>query len=165
MDSPCYEEYVARLEDQRISYQAKQKAKQSGKPNRPEYRPVIIDNIPPELKEMKIWACWKSVPNSDKDKPDKMPMSYQINPITGLEEVKVASCNNPNTWMTFEDAVKLKKANRSIKGFQVALLHTPPTTNEDRLIGVDMDKALLPDGSINSEYLEWIAKFNTYFEL
>jgi putative DNA primase/helicase len=165
MDSPGYEEYVARLEDQRISYQAKQKAKQSGKPNRPEYRPVIIDNIPPELKEMKIWACWKSVPNSDKDKPDKMPMSYQINPITGLEEVKVASCNNPNTWMTFEDAVKLKKANRSIKGFQVALLHTPPTTNEDRLIGVDMDKAFLPDGSINSEYLEWIAKFNTYFEL
>ena len=165
MDSPGYEEYVARLEDQRISYQAKQKAKQSGKPNRPEYRPVIIDNIPPELKGMKIWACWKSVPNSDKDKPDKMPMSYQINPITGLEEVKVASCNNPNTWMTFEDAVKLKKANRSIKGFQVALLHTPPTTNEDRLIGVDMDKAFLPDGSINSEYLEWIAKFNTYFEL
>jgi len=165
MDSPGYDEYVARLEDQRIEYQAKQKVKQAGKPKQPEYRPVVIENIPPELKEMKIWAAWKSVPNPEKEKPDKLPMSYQINPITGLEEIKPASCSNPNTWMTFEDAVRLKKANRSIKGFQVALLHTPPTTDEDRLIGVDMDKAFLPDGSIKPEYLEWIAKFSTYFEL
>ena len=85
MDSPGYEEYVARLEDQHISYQAKQKSKQAGKSKQPEYRPVLIENIPPELKEMNIWACWKYVPNPDKEKPDKLPMSYQINPITGLE--------------------------------------------------------------------------------
>jgi len=163
MDSPGYEEYVARLEDQRISYQVKQKSKQKSKPL--EYRPVIIENIPDELKEMKIWACWKSVPNPDKGKPDKLPISYQINHITSLEEVKPASCNRPNEWMIFEDAVRLKKSNRAVKGFQVALCPTVPTDGEDRLIGVDMDKAFNPNGSIKDEYLEWIAKFNTYFEL
>jgi putative DNA primase/helicase len=114
---------------------------------------------------MKIWACWKSVPNPDKEKPDKIPMSYQINPITGLEGIKAASCNNPDTWMTFEDAVKLKKSSRAFRGFQVALLLTTPIDDEDRLIGVDMDRAFNPDGSIKAEYLEWVAKFNTYFEL
>ena len=146
-------------EEPRIVYQAKQKSKQ------PEYRSVIIENIPDELKEMKIWACWKSIPNPDKEKPDKLPISYQINPITNIEEVKPASCNRPNEWMTFEDAVRLKRSNRAVKGFQVALLPITPTDDEDRLIGVDMDKAFNPNGSIKDEYLEWIAKFNTYFEL
>lgn len=52
MDSPGYEEYAARLEDQRISYQAKQKAKQAGKPKQPEYRKVNPDGIHPKLKAM-----------------------------------------------------------------------------------------------------------------
>jgi hypothetical protein len=107
-------------EEPRIVYQVKQKSKQ------PEYRPVIIENIPDELKKMKIWACWRSVPNLDKEKPDKLPISYQINHITSLEEVKPASCNRPNEWMTFEDAVRLKKSNRAVKGFQVALLPINP---------------------------------------
>lgn len=156
MATPGYEE-------PRIVYHDKQKSKQKSK--RPEYRSVVIENIPGELKEMKIWACWKSVSNPDKEKPDKLPISYQINPITSLEEVKPASCNRPNEWMTFEDAVRLKKFNRAVKGFQVALLPITPTDDEDRLIGVDMDKAFNPIGSIKDEYLEWVAKFNTYFEL
>jgi uncharacterized protein (DUF927 family) len=161
MDSDEYDKYSLMWEQKQV----KQQAKQAGKPKQPEYRPVIIENIPESIKQMKIWAGWKSVPNPDKDKPDKMPMSYQINPITGLEVVKLASCNKPETWMTFEDAVRLKKSNRAIKGFQVALFPTVPTDDEDRLIGVDIDRAFLSDGTIKPEYLEWIAKFNTYFEL
>ena len=144
----------------------KQNNKQEGlKITLPEYRSVIFENIPAELKALKIWACWKSVPNPGKDKPDKVPFSYQVNSITGLEEIKPASCNRPNEWMTFGDAVRLKKSNRAFKGFQVALLPVVPTDEEDRLIGVDIDKAFISDGSIKPEYKEWIAKFNTYFEL
>src|SRR5665647_364891 len=164
MDSPGYE-YVERLERERDHYQAKQETKQTGKPKQPEYRKVNPDGISDELKKMKAWAVWKSVPNPGKKKPDKMPMSYQVNPVTGLEEIKPASCNRPNGWMTFEDAVRLKKSNRAFKGFQVALLPITPTDDEERLIGVDIDRALFPDGSIKPEYKEWIAKFNTYFEL
>lgn len=143
-----------------------EKAKgQAGRPNQPDYRKVNPDGIPDELKEMKVWAVWKSVPNPDKGKPDKVPFSYQVNPITGIEEIKLASCNRPNEWMNFEDAVRLIKSNRAFKGFQVALLPITPTDDEERLIGVDIDRALLPDGSIKPEYKEWIAKFNTYFEL
>jgi len=92
-------------------------------------------------------------------------MSYQINPVTGLEEIKPASCNRPNEWMTFEDAVRLKKSNRAFRGFQVALFPSTPSDDEDRLVGVDIDKAFLPDGTIKPEYKAWIVKFNTYFEL
>jgi hypothetical protein len=137
----------------------------AGRPNQPEYRKVNLDGIPDELKKMKAWAVWKSVPNPEKSKPDKVPFSYQVNPVTGIEEIKLAYCNRPNEWMTFEDAVRLKKSNRAFKGFQVALLPSTPTDDEDRLIGVDIDKAFLPDGTIKPEYLEWIGKFNTYFEL
>ena len=135
------------------------------KSKQPEYRPVISSGIPDKLKSMKVWAVWKSVLNPGKSKPDKVPHSYQVNPITGVEEVKLASCNRPAEWMSFEDAERLKKSSRSFKGFQVALAPVTPTGDEDRLIGVDIDRALLPDGSIKPEYIEWITKFNTYFEL
>jgi putative DNA primase/helicase len=131
----------------------------------PNYRKVNPDGIHPKLKAMKAWACWKSVSNPDKKKPDKVPYSYQINSLTGQEEVKLADCTRPETWMSFEDAERLRKSSKTFKGLQIALLPRTPEDDEDRLVGIDLDKALLEDGSIKTEYIGWIKKFNTLFEL
>ncbi len=138
---------------------------QAGRPKQPEYRKINPDGIHPKLKAMKAWACWKSIPNPGKKKPDKVPFSYQINPLTGQEEVLPADCTRPETWMTFEDAMRLLKSSSSFKGLQLALLPSTPTNDEDRLIVLDLDEALLPDGTLKPEVMEWILKFNTRFEL
>jgi len=165
MDSDEYDEYPLMWGQKRVKYQAKQKAKQAGKSKQPEYRKVNPDGIHPKIKVMNVWACWKFISNPDKEKPDKVPYSYQINPVTKQYEIRLASSNKPETWMSFGDAMRLLKSSRAFKGLQIALLPTPPQDDEDRLVGIDLDKALCEDGTLKSEYLEWILKFNTRFEL
>jgi len=152
-------------DQKRIRYQTKQRAWKLGRPKQPKYRIVNPDGIHSKLKGMRAWACWKSVINPDHEKPDKIPYSYQINPVTKQEEIRCADCTRPETWMAFEDATRLLKSSTAFKGFQIALLPTTPENEEDRLIGIDLDRALLPDGTIKPEYMEWILKFNTRFEL
>src|SRR5450759_541178 len=84
----------------------------------PEYRSVILENIPAELKALKIWAVWKPQIIKSISKPGKLPLSWQINKATGENEVKPASCDDPDTWMTFEDALSLLKSARKYKGLR-----------------------------------------------
>lgn len=165
MDSDEYAEYSAMWDKRRAEYQARQATKQAGRPKQPEYRKINPDGIHPKLKVMKAWACWKSVPKPGKAKPDKIPYSYQINPLTGQEEIKLADCTNSATWMTFDDAMRLLNSFSAFKGLQIALLPTAPEDEEDRLVVLDLDRALLPDGNIKPEYKDWIRRFNTRFEL
>lgn len=130
----------------------------------PEYRKVIPENIPAELKALKIWAVWKPQIIPGRSKPGKVPMSWQINKATNKKEVKPASCDNPETWMSFENALSLLKSSRKYKGLSIALSHTPPKEGEKTLVGIDLDKAVLPDGSIKPEILEEIKSFKTYTE-
>lgn len=131
----------------------------------PEYRSVIPENIPAELKKLKIWAVWKPQPKEDKSKPGKVPMSWQVSKVTGEKEVRPASCDDSDTWMTFEDAVKLLKSSKRYKGLSIALSPEPPQEGEKRLIGIDLDKAVNSEGLIRPEFLEAIKSFNTYAEL
>src|SRR5208283_1549179 len=131
----------------------------------PEYREVIPENIPEELKELNQWVVWKPIKEKGKSKPGKIPISLQINETTGEKEIGPASCNNPKTWMTFEDARSLLNSSKKYKGLQIALAPKPPDDNTDRLIGIDFDQAVLLDGSIKPELLEEIHSFSTYFEL
>lgn len=130
----------------------------------PEYRKVIFENIPAKLKVHKIWVVWEPKIIPGRSKPSKVPISLQINENTGIKEVKPASCNDPRTWMTFEDAVKLLKSKKRYKGLSIALSPEPPQAGEKRLIGIDIDKAVGYDGFIKSEFLEAIKSFNTYAE-
>jgi primase-polymerase (primpol)-like protein len=82
----------------------------------PEYREVIPENIPQELKTLNQWVVWKSVPAKDDSKPGKVPISLRINKTTGEKEIGPASCNDPETWMTFEDAMSLLSSSRKYKG-------------------------------------------------
>lgn len=131
----------------------------------PEYRKVIFENIPVELKGLKIWAVWKPQITQGRSKPGKVPMSLQVNENTGEAEVRPASCDNPNTWMTYEDAVKLLKSSKRYKGLSIALSPEPPKEGDKQLIGIDLDKAVNHEGLIRPEFLEAIKTFNTYAEL
>lgn len=130
----------------------------------PEFRNVLFDNIPTELKQKKIWAVWKSVKNPKKSKPDKLPMSLQVDPLTGELDVKPASCNDPDTWMSFEDAKKLYNSSSKYKGLQIALKPAPPKENETVLIAGDVDNVFGIDGTIDQEKLNSVLSMNTYSE-
>lgn len=163
IDEVCKPHSIA---SQCFEYGGKQAYKrQAERPKQPEYRKVNPDGIHPKLKATKAWACWKSVPKPGKAKPDKVPYSYQINPLTGIQEVKLADCTRPETWMIFDDAMRLLKSSSAFKGLQLALLPITPEDDEDRLIVLDLDEALLPDGTLKPDIMKWILKFNTRFEL
>jgi primase-polymerase (primpol)-like protein len=130
----------------------------------PNYRKVIPENIPEELKKRKIWTVWKPVSNG-KGKPKKVPMSRYINKVTGVLEINAASCDDPETWMTFEDALELYKSSKKFKGLNIALSPDPPQEGKETLVGIDIDNALLPDGTINPDILAELVPFNTYTEL
>jgi len=108
---------------------------------------------------------WKPIIIEGQSKPGKLPLSYQLNELTGEMEVKAASCDDPKTWMTFEDALKLLKTPKRYRGLSIALSPEPLKPGETGLIGADLDNSVLPDGSIKPETLETIKEFNTYFEL
>lgn len=113
---------------------------------------------------MKIWAAWQAVKNSNKSKPAKLPMSYQVNPNTGETEVRPASCSDPTTWMTYDDAVKLLKSSKKFKGLQVALSSTPPKEGDNVLVAGDIDKAFRKDGTVDPEKLADVLAMGTYAE-
>jgi len=131
----------------------------------PNYLKVIPENIPDELKARKQWVVWKSAPARGKSKPGKMPISLRIDKATGKKEIGPASCNDPETWMAFADAISLLNSSKEYQGLQIALAPEPSDDDTDRLIGIDFDKAVLPDSSIRPEILDEVHSFNTYFEL
>jgi primase-polymerase (primpol)-like protein len=131
----------------------------------PDYLKVISENIPEELKKLDQWVVWKPIQEKGRSKPGKLPLSWQVNKLTKEKKVLAASCADPETWMTFKDAMSLLNSSGKYKGLQIALSSEIPLDDTDRLIGMDFDKAVLPDGSIRPEILEEVHSFNTYFEL
>jgi len=95
-----------------------------------------FDNIPLELRHRKQWVCWQLVTRDGK--PTKLP----INANTG----KLASSTNPDTWSTFDQAVK------SMPSFSgIGFVFSP----DDGLFGIDLD------GHIDRDIIDW---FGTYAE-
>ena len=57
----------------------------------------VYDNLPHDLKTLRIWCVWKYIQNPKKDKPDKVP----FNPLTKQK----ARTNHPDEFVSFDDAV------------------------------------------------------------
>ena len=74
-------------------------------------------------------------------------------------ETKAASCDDPDTWMTFDDSLRLLKSSKIFKGLNVALSPKPPQEGKETLVGIDIDKALLPDGTRGSQ-IQYFANFH-----
>jgi len=163
-----YDEYVERLESQRAHYKAKQELKEAGlKRTLHEYRKIIPDNIPPELKALKQWTVFKVIKGTGGSKDGKKPMYRKLNPLTSEYDVKAASLSDPETYMTFDDAYEFYKSSAVYKGLQFVL---PGIYDEDykvkRLVGVDLDNAMEDDGvTLKPEIKEIIEAFNSYTEI
>ena len=94
------------------------------------------ENIPEELKQLPQWVCHKN----------KIP----FNPVTGAP----AKAGQPVTWARFEDAVKASDSFDGI-GFEF---------NSNGIVGTDLDKVIVEDGTISVEALEVVAMLNSYTE-
>lgn len=91
--------------------------------------------IPKELKKVKNWVCWCG---------DKLPR----NPKTGGN----AQSNNPDTWGTFEQALK---ACEKYKFDGVGFMFAPP------YFGVDLDKCI-DDVDFIDEFVEGLDSYTEY---
>jgi hypothetical protein len=104
-----------------------------------------LENIPPELKALLQWVCWRA---------DKTP----VNPKTGGN----AMADDPATWGTFAQAVRYWQArqDKGIAGIGFEFSGADPFT------GVDLDKCRDPEtGETESWAKDIITRLNSYAEV
>ena len=111
--------------------------------------PVDFDAIPAELRALRQWVPWKFVPNPKKPKPDKVPMG-----VNGY----ACSITDPRNFLTFDVArAALEPGGFSGLGFCF--------TASDDFVGVDLDKVVLPDGTLTPEAREIVEALGSYTEV
>jgi putative DNA primase/helicase len=122
-------------------------------PPRPAALPVIVDNIPAELRSRAQWVVWSYVWSESKGKYDKPPrQSSDLSP---------AKANDARTWGSFEDAIA-----RYYVGEVDGVGFVPVDDGADEvLVGVDFDKCRDPEtGEIAPWAAGWIKALATYVE-
>ena len=112
--------------------------------------PLEPDRIPPELRALRQWVLWVSLPDKDGKKPRKLPK--QTNDLD-------AKTNDPNTWTTFNAALdRHQRGGMAGIGFVFSV--------DDPFIGVDLDDCLTDAGTVKlwaAQILERIGP--TYAEI
>jgi putative DNA primase/helicase len=108
--------------------------------------PVMLENIPEELKARPQWVVWRAVG----EKPDKVPCSAR----TGRN----ASSTDLMTWSTFEEALEAyDQGEYAGLGFVFC--------SGDPYAGVDLDDCVDEDDEIAPWALEIVRYFDSYTEL
>lgn len=107
---------------------------------------VLFDNIPPEMKAVNNWVCWKFQKRGGKN--TKIP----YNPKTG----GMAKSNSPETWASFDTAVNAFSGG-SYDGIGFELGNSP-------FVGIDIDHCI-KDGQLSKESEKIISGFKSYTEL
>ena len=104
-----------------------------------------IELLPTEMTSRPQWVCWRNENGS------KVP----INPHT----LGPASSTSPKTWADFDKACAVFEANQDLSGVGFVF------TEDDGLVGVDLDKCIDERG----ELLQWAQQkvdlFNSYSEI
>ena len=109
---------------------------------------VSFQNIPEEMKQYPHWLVWR-LEDVGREKPNKTP--YSVNGGYG-------KTNDPNTWGTFEDAVRLYNDGK-YNGIGFVFTDTP-------FVGIDIDAAVdQGTGRANSEAQDIIEQAGSYTEL
>jgi putative DNA primase/helicase len=107
--------------------------------------PVLVENIPEELKVRPQWVVWKAVG----EKPDKVPYSVK----TGRK----ASSTELMTWSTFEDALEAyEKDGYAGVGFVFS--------SGDPYTGIDLDNCVDENGAIADWAVEVVCHLDSYTE-
>ncbi len=110
--------------------------------------PLHPENIPAELKSRARWLLWRLENRAGKS--TKTP--YQA-------DGRPAKVNDPATWTTFDTALTVYRAG-GFSGLGFAL------SDDDDLLGVDLDKCLNPDtGELEPEAAAIVAMLPTYCEV
>lgn len=106
----------------------------------------IRANFPAELRDLAQWVCWRI--ESRDDKPTKVPYS-----VNGHR----AASDKPATWASFDAACKAYlSGNYNGVGFMFS--------EHDPYIGIDFDKCIQPDGTIDQAKLKHFFALNSYTE-
>lgn len=110
------------------------------------FLPVQAECIPAELKALRRWVVWRAGVRGDK--VTKIPFS-----IHGFK----ARSNDPATWATFDQVLKIYEAGRCDGvGFVFSL--------EDDIVGIDLDKCV-ENGVANPQAQRIVEELNSYCEL
>ena len=110
---------------------------------------VVVDNIPPELKEGHRWATWRW------ERRGHTWTKPPLNPSSGY----YARINDPDTWGSFEAALRHMIEN-NLPGIGV-MFHP-----DDPIAGVDLDACRDPEtGKIQSWALEIVKDLDSYAEI
>lgn len=119
-------------------------------PDRPrkvtKYLPVVPENIPGELKDLRQWVLWRGVLRAGKI--SKVPFS-----LSGRK----ASSTNPDSWASFEDAMEQYSAGRSDG---IGFVFAPG----GGFVGIDLDHCLDEQGIIVPQAAEIARVLNSYAE-
>lgn len=107
---------------------------------------IQFDNIPPEMKAINNWVCWKFQKRNGR----KTKIPY--NPKTG----GMAKSNSPETWASFDTAVNAFSGG-SYDGIGFELGNSP-------FVGIDIDHCI-KDGQLSKESEKIISGFKSYTEL
>lgn len=111
-----------------------------------EYKKVIPENIPPEMKSLNQWVCWKL----EKAKGRNTKVPYQAN---GHK----ADSTDQETWSSFEDVCKVA-GNFSGIGFVLS--------EDSGIMGLDFDHVRDPEtGKWDAEALDEIKSIGSYAEI
>ena len=108
---------------------------------------VTLKNIPEELIEFDQWVAWKAIHTGNKMK--KIP----INPKTG----QAAKVNDPDTWTSYEDAIKCFE-NGDYDGIGFVF------TKNDPFVGIDFDKCYINE-TISETTEALINQIGSYTEI
>ena len=106
-----------------------------------------LDWIPQELRNLPNWIEWRL-----DDEDGKVPFIPKTN--------RWASVNDPATWRRFEDIKNIPVTNRGGIGFVLG-----GESKTRKLIGVDLDGCLHPDGTITSWARKIIRMLPSYCEI
>lgn len=108
---------------------------------------IYTDKIPRELKRINQWVCWKRGEPKPNGKVDKIP----VIPSTG----KLASVDKPETWTTFDEAIKNA---HYYDGIGLVL------TDDLGMVGTDIDDCLDSD-TLKPEAAEIVHTLGSYTEI
>lgn len=121
-------------------------------PPRPVPRPVIVENIPSELRALPQWLCWRyelRKPKNGEPRWTKPP----INAMTG----RYGKSNDPATWATFEAALTAYQGRR-VDGIGFAF------SEHDGLAGIDLDHVIDAEtGEISPWALAVLKQFDSSY--
>ena len=110
---------------------------------------VFPENIPELLTSLPQWVTWRAVWQDDRGKWTKVPHQ---------PDGRKAKSTDPATWAEFGECLEAYQ----VRGFDgIGFVFT----EEAGIIGVDLDKCVAEDGTIDEWALETVHRFNSFTEL